>query len=56
MKKKIFIKKDILYFQTDKIKIINPELAPLHIDGDHAQTCKEFNIEILPAAFRLIQP
>ncbi|MEP6927872.1 MAG: YegS/Rv2252/BmrU family lipid kinase [Ginsengibacter sp.] len=48
--------KDILYFQTDKIKIINPTLAPLHIDGDHAQTYKEFNIEILPAAFRLIQP
>ena len=53
---KKFHMKDILYFQTDKIKIINPGLAPLHIDGDHTQTYKEFNIEILPAAFRLIQP
>ena len=53
---KKFHRKDILYFQTDKIKIINPGLAPLHIDGDHVPTHKEFNIEILPAAFRLIQP
>ena len=53
---KRFHTKDILYFQTDTIKIINPRLAPLHIDGDHSQTYKEFNIEILPAAFRLIQP
>ncbi len=53
---KNFHTKDILYFQTDKLKIINSSLAPLHIDGDHAQTFKEFNIEILPAAFRLIQP
>ena len=53
---KKFHTKDILYFQTDKIQIINPGLAPLHIDGDHTQTYKEFNIEILPAAFRLIQP
>ena len=48
--------KNILYFQTNKIKIINPHLAPLHIDGDPAQTVKEFSIEILPSAYRLIQP
>ena len=53
---KKFHKKDILYFQTDKIKITNPAMAPLHIDGDHSQTSTEFNIEILPAAFRLLQP
>lgn len=53
---KKFHTKGILYFQTDTIKITNPRMAPLHIDGDHAQTYKEFNIEILPAAFRLIQP
>ena len=51
-----FHRKGILYFQTDRIKITNPALAPLHIDGDHAQTHAEFNIEILPAAFSLIQP
>jgi diacylglycerol kinase (ATP) len=51
-----FHTKNILYFQTDAIKITNTNLAPLHIDGDHVQTHKEFDIEILPAAFRLIQP
>ena len=55
-KEKDFQQKDILYFQTDKLQIINPEMAPLHIDGDHAPTNKKFTIEILPAAFSLIQP
>lgn len=49
-------KKSILYFQTDAIQILNPEMAPLHIDGDHAPTNKKFNIEILPAAFTLMVP
>ena len=53
---KDFHQKDILYFQTDKLQIINPEMAPLHIDGDYATTNNKFNIEILPAAFSLIQP
>jgi diacylglycerol kinase (ATP) len=47
-------KKPILYFQTKKIKIENPQLAPLHIDGDPVESCKEFSIEILPAAYRLL--
>ena len=49
-------KKDILYFQTDALQIMNPELAPLHIDGDHAPTAEKFIIEILPSAFSLIRP
>lgn len=53
---KDFHEKDILYFQTDTLQIINPEMAPLHIDGDHASTHKKFNIEIMPAAFNLIKP
>lgn len=53
---KHFHKKNILYFQTDKVKIHNPDMAPLHIDGDPAQTVKEFSIEILPAAYKLIHP
>ncbi len=51
-----FHKNDILYFQTDKLIIQNPELAPLHIDGDPAETAKKFEIEILPKAFKLILP
>ncbi len=53
---KDFQKKNILYFQTDKIKIGNPQLAPLHIDGDPAETSKEFSVEILPSAYKLIYP
>lgn len=53
---KNFHKKDILYFQTNSIKIKNPDLAPLHIDGDPIETAKEFSIEVLPAAYKLIQP
>jgi len=49
-------KKNLLYFQTNKIKITNPQLAPLHIDGDPAPTVKEFSIEIIPSAYRLLQP
>lgn len=54
--KKGFDKKNIIYFQTKKLKITNPQLAPLHIDGDPAETGKEFSIEILPAAYKLIHP
>lgn len=54
--KKDFYEKNVLYFQSKKIKIKNPGLAWLHIDGDPAETAEEFLIEILPAAYRLIQP
>ena len=53
---KDFHKKNVLYFQTSKITIRNPNLAPLHIDGDPAETAKKFSIEVLPSAYRLIQP
>lgn len=49
-------KKNILYFQTQKLKIENPALAPLHIDGDPAATSKEFSIEILPSGYKLLHP
>jgi YegS/Rv2252/BmrU family lipid kinase len=49
-------KASMLYFQTDEIKIHNPQLAPIHIDGDPVETAKEFNVEILKDAFRLIYP
>jgi len=51
-----FHKKEVLYFQTDKLIIHNHQLAPLHIDGDPAETAEKFKIEILPKAFRLIMP
>ena len=48
--------KGVLYFQTDQLTIINKEEAPLHIDGDPAETAKRFEIEISKKCFRLIQP
>ncbi|MEO6723181.1 MAG: YegS/Rv2252/BmrU family lipid kinase [Ferruginibacter sp.] len=53
---KTFHKKDVLYFQTEKLIIHNLDNAPLHIDGDPVSTAKKFMIEIIPNAFKLIQP
>ncbi|HMK03518.1 MAG TPA: YegS/Rv2252/BmrU family lipid kinase [Ferruginibacter sp.] len=47
---------DILYFQTKKLTIKNPQLAPLHIDGDPAETHAVFEIGIIERAFKLLMP
>ena len=47
VKKKIFIKKTFFIFKQINIKIINSRMAPLHIDGDHVATYKEFDSEII---------
>ena len=47
---------DIGYFQTKKLTIQNPQLAPLHIDGDPAATAAVFEVEIIENAFRLLMP
>ena len=49
-------KKNILYFQTNKIIIKNHQLAPLHVDGDPLQSAEHFSVEILPSAYNLICP
>ncbi len=51
-----FEKHRILYFHTKKITIENPSLAPLHIDGEPVSSAEKFEIEILPAAFKLLMP
>ena len=48
--------KGVIYFQTDRLYISNPTPAPLHIDGDPAETAKEIKVEILKHCFRLLQP
>jgi len=45
---------DIGYFQTKKLTIQNPKWAPLHIDGDPAETTVVFEIEIIENAFKLL--
>lgn len=48
--------RDVLYFQTPRLMITNLDNAPLHIDGDPAGTTRKFSIQIIPQAFKLIQP
>ncbi|MBX2923059.1 MAG: YegS/Rv2252/BmrU family lipid kinase [Chitinophagaceae bacterium] len=50
-------KKDgVMYYQAPHVVIHNPQNAPLHIDGDPKETSPSFTIQIIPRAFRLIQP
>jgi YegS/Rv2252/BmrU family lipid kinase len=49
-------KKGVIYFQTNKLKIKNLSQAPMHIDGDPAETPSELDIEVKEKCFRLIQP
>lgn len=49
-------KANVLYFQTESLHIKNLALAPLHIDGDPAQTAEAFDIKVLKGCFNLIYP
>jgi YegS/Rv2252/BmrU family lipid kinase len=49
-------KRNIYYFHTSSLHIRNPMEAPLHIDGEPAETAQEISIQIIPGAFRLIMP
>lgn len=51
---KKYHRNEIHYFQTKALTIENPQLAPLHIDGDPAATAEKFEIKIIEKAFRLI--
>jgi diacylglycerol kinase (ATP) len=46
--------KNIIYVQTDKISILNPAHAPMHIDGEPTDTSPEFNIRVIPNCFNLL--
>ena len=48
-------KASVIYFQTDALTIYNPKAAPMHIDGDPAETNKQLDIQLLKGCFRLIQ-
>jgi diacylglycerol kinase (ATP) len=49
-------KKNIIYLQTESIKITNKQLAPIHIDGDVAVAVKQFEFIILKDYFSLLVP
>jgi len=46
----------VLYFQTSELRIENPALAPMHIDGDPVETQQTVNVQILKDFFRLTSP
>lgn len=52
----MFREKGVLYFRTSAMEIQNPDMAPLHVDGDPMETSATVTIEIIPHAFRLIRP
>jgi len=44
------------FYHTSRIKIIRPELAPIHVDGEPIDGNKELHISILPKALSVILP
>lgn len=46
--------KNILYFQKPSVKIKNIKHAPIHIDGDPCESCRDINIKVLKDNFKLI--
>jgi diacylglycerol kinase (ATP) len=48
--------KKLLYFQSDKLVIENPQNAPMHIDGDPVDSSPEIKIELISDCFKLIYP
>ena len=53
---KKYHRNEIHYFQTKKLSIKNPKLAPLHIDGEPLETTDTLHIEIIEKAFKLLMP
>jgi YegS/Rv2252/BmrU family lipid kinase len=49
-------RKGIIYFQTPELEIINHTRAPLHLDGEPAETHEKIVAKVKQTCFRLIQP
>ncbi|PZR27245.1 MAG: diacylglycerol kinase [Citrobacter freundii] len=47
--------KAVIYFQTDHLSIKNITEAPLHVDGDPAETPSKLDIVVKKKCFRLLQ-
>jgi diacylglycerol kinase (ATP) len=46
----------VIYFQTSELTINNNSNAPLHIDGEPAETIEKVVVKVEKECFRLIQP
>ncbi len=44
----------VIYFQAPALTILNPQEAPLHIDGEPRNAATTLDVQILPQAFTLI--
>ena len=51
----IFKKQGVLYFQASELEIHNPKLAPLHVDGDPAESARKIKVKILPSVISLVR-
>jgi YegS/Rv2252/BmrU family lipid kinase len=49
-------KAGVLYFQADHLVLHNTNAAPMHIDGDPAETAERIELKMLKSSFRLIYP
>ena len=47
---------NVVYLQIESMHISNPQLAPLHIDGEPVSSEEEIEVKILPKSFALIYP
>ena len=54
--KSVTNKAGVIYLQTDGLTIENGALAPLHVDGDPAETATTINVQLLKGCLRLIYP
>ncbi len=49
-------RRKVQYFNSKRVTIKNIGYAPMHIDGDPVEAASEYVIEVLPNAYKLIQP
>jgi diacylglycerol kinase (ATP) len=50
------LKQPVIYFQSKELLIDNKSNAPMHIDGDPAETPEKVRVKIRKRCFKLIQP
>lgn len=48
--------KGVIYFQCKALSILNTDDAPMHIDGDPAETPQKVEVSVLEKCFQLLQP
>lgn len=47
-------KEGILYLQAPAMEILNPKLAPIHVDGDPVESAKKIMVQLIPKAIPVV--